>query len=250
MFRAAKNLINGLGGILIVTLAFMFIGANLILYGDSLSTNTYIDTNGGFGEYTGDAYIVVKNNEPTDIYNMGTEPRITLRPSAFGGKCDYAEAVITKDTLRNDKPNTDYMYSRLSGWRRVSLKQMLGADYSDTEYVFHQCQLVPYMLYGWETVEDGNYITGTCYLDEEAIQPIAQQIFDYVDSTGKVVWYIADPSFYSDEKLARGIHIQAMSEDGEFKLNVYCFNVHPDIVVDYKRGYTWKSLNWWVKKKW
>ena len=79
----------------------------------------------------------------------------------------------------------------------------------------------------------------TRYLNVEGMLPNEIEVVEYVKTTGKSVEYHVEPIYIDDDLVCRGVHIQALSEDGLFKKNVYCFNVQPHIAIDYKTGNSW-----------
>ncbi len=46
--------------------------------------------------------------------------------------------------------------------------------------------------------------------------------------------------FRGDERMARGVNLQAVSTDGSLDFNVYIYNVQPGVAFDYQTG-RWKS---------
>lgn len=63
-------------------------------------------------------------------------------------------------------------------------------------------------------------------------------VADYIKETGNHVAYRVTPVFCGDNLLASGVQIEAYSveDSGGICFNVYCFNLQPDIVIDYKDG--------------
>ncbi|MBW1606433.1 DNA/RNA non-specific endonuclease [Lactobacillus sp. Sy-1] len=53
---------------------------------------------------------------------------------------------------------------------------------------------------------------------------------------GERVIYQVQPIFRGSELMARGVHLQALSTNGELNFNVYLFNVQPGVVFDYSSG--------------
>ena len=65
------------------------------------------------------------------------------------------------------------------------------------------------------------------------------KVANYVESTGNHVLYRATPVYEGDNLLAGGVQLEAYSVEDKGKgvcFNVYCYNVQPDIVIDYSDG--------------
>ena len=57
----------------------------------------------------------------------------------------------------------------------------------------------------------------------------------------KKVIYEVTPIFKNDELMARGVHLQAISEDKSVNFNVYIFNIDDDYNFDYATGRSTKK---------
>lgn len=71
-------------------------------------------------------------------------------------------------------------------------------------------------------------------------------VADYVKETDNHVLYRVTPIFERDNLLVSGVQMEAKSveDNGDgISFNVYCYNVQPDIVIDYKTGESWKVGN-------
>ena len=69
--------------------------------------------------------------------------------------------------------------------------------------------------------------------------PFENAVADYVRDTGNHVLYRVTPDFQGSELVARGVQIEAYSveDNGEgICFNVYCYNIQPDIEIDYLTG--------------
>lgn len=53
---------------------------------------------------------------------------------------------------------------------------------------------------------------------------------------GKHIIYRVQPIFKSKDLMPRGVHLQAVSTDGKFHINVYLFNVQPGVIFNYRTG--------------
>lgn len=119
-----------------------------------------------------------------------------------------------------------------TGWHTVKY------DVVDGKYLYNRCHLIGYQLSG-ENANTKNLITGTRYLNVDGMLPFENMVADYVKETGNHVMYRATPVFEGDNLLASGVQIEAESveDKGEGILfNVYCYNVQPDVEIDYATG--------------
>lgn len=69
--------------------------------------------------------------------------------------------------------------------------------------------------------------------------PFEDLTADYVKETGNHVLYRVTPVFKGLELVARGVQMEAYSveDDGAgVCFNVYCYNVQPDVEIDYATG--------------
>lgn len=73
----------------------------------------------------------------------------------------------------------------------------------------------------------------------DGMLPFENMVADYVKETNNHVLYRVSPIFEGDNLVASGVQMEAMSvEDGGegILFNVFCFNVQPDITIDYRTG--------------
>ena len=98
-------------------------------------------------------------------------------------------------------------------------------------------------MIGWQlTGRDAdrrNLITGTRYMNVEGMLPYENEVAWYLRRTKNHVRYRVTPVFQGKELVARGVQIEAQSvEDGgrELCFNVFCYNVQPNVEIDYMTG--------------
>ena len=119
-----------------------------------------------------------------------------------------------------------------SGWHLAKY------DCVDGKYLYNRCHLIGYQLTA-ENANPCNLITGTRYLNVQGMLPFENMVADYVKETGKHVLYRVTPVFKGNNLVAHGVLMEAMStEDGgrSVLFNVYCYNVQPQISINYKTG--------------
>ena len=126
---------------------------------------------------------------------------------------------------------------------RESISGNTPTGFVNTQYEFvtggtlyHRCHLIAHRLTSSGEYNE-NLFTGTAYLNFGAMYKIESQLAEYITRTGNHVLYRVTPDFAGDELVCRGLVIEAQSvEDEEISFCVYCFNVQPGVVIDYRTG--------------
>ncbi len=80
-----------------------------------------------------------------------------------------------------------------------------------------------------------NLFTQTAFSNQKLQTYYERQVREALYSGQKVI-YQATPIFRGDEKMARGINLQAISTNGMLNFNVYLFNVQPGYKFNYQTG--------------
>jgi DNA-entry nuclease len=192
--------------------------------------DTTISTNDStYPSFNGQAYDVINNNEP-DFTEVSSEPYFETSELDSLGRCGEAKALVGLDTLSSEERGSIGMI-KPSGWQTVRYD-----DYISDKYLYNRGHLIMFAMYGNETNIAENLITETRYANSVTQLNFEKEVVEYIENTGKHVEYHVKPIFFDNELVARGIEIQALSEDGEFKLHVYVHNVQPNIEIDYKTG--------------
>ena len=76
-------------------------------------------------------------------------------------------------------------------------------------------------------------------MNVEGMLPFENMVADFIKESGFHVLYRVSPIFEENNVLASGVQIEAKSveDNGEGILfNVYCYNVQPEITIDYSTG--------------
>lgn len=195
-------------------------------------TTSYYASIDEIPEYSGTPYIAINNNEPEF-----TEKEITGRSfekySKLDrlGRCGVAVASVGKDIMPTEK-RSSISQIKPSGWQSVRY------DFVDGKSLYNRCHLIGYQLTG-ENANEKNLITGTRYMNVEGMLPFEDMVADYVKETDNHVMYRVTPVFQGDEIVARGVQMEGYSveDEGEgISFNVYCYNVQPQIMIDYATG--------------
>ncbi len=183
-------------------------------------------------QYDGSPYTVVNKNMPYfNISNYTSAAFEMYMPLDSLGRCTYAMAMLGRETLPADDRESIGSIEP-SGWHSVTYDCVPG------KYLYNRCHLIGYQLSA-ENANECNLITGTRYLNTEAMLPFENMIADYIAETNGHVLYRVTPFFDGDNLVAKGVLLEAMSyEDGGEGIcfNVFCHNVQPGVVIDYANG--------------
>ncbi|WP_167630100.1 DNA/RNA non-specific endonuclease [Listeria valentina] len=105
-----------------------------------------------------------------------------------------------------------------------------------SNWLYNRCHLIGYQLTG-ENNNLKNLMTGTRSLNTPYMLHYENQVAEYVKETGNQVRYRVTPIFRGEEKLARGIQLEAQSIQYQgLSFNVYIFNVQKGILLHYEDG--------------
>lgn len=186
--------------------------------------------------YSSEPYIEVNNNVPyftSDDYT--TESFETYSDLDDLGRCGVAYACIGKDLMPTEKRGSIGKV-KPSGWHTSNYNEYPGLV--DGNYLYNRCHLIAYMLAG-ENANEKNLITGTRYLNIDGMLPFEDKVHDYMlENEDNHVLYRVTPIFKDDNLVADGVLIEAYSveDNGKLQFCVFCYNVQPNIVIDYKTG--------------
>ncbi len=182
--------------------------------------------------YSGKPYAVINKNVPfftkADRVSRSYEKYSSLDNL---GRCGTAMANVGRDLMPTTKRGKIGQV-KPSGWHLAKY------DCVDGKYLYNRCHLIGYQLTA-ENANPCNLITGTRYLNVQGMLPFENMVADYVKETGKHVLYRVTPVFKGNNLVAHGVLMEAMStEDGgrSVLFNVYCYNVQPQISINYKTG--------------
>lgn len=177
-------------------------------------------------------FVALENNTPafTEEEKSETSYEFYSEQDALG-RCGEARACIGRDLMPTEKRG-EIGQVKPTGWKTARYDEV------DGKYLYNRCHLIGYQLSG-ENANEKNLITGTRYLNVQGMLPFENMVADYVRETGNHVLYRVTPIFEGENLLASGVEMEAESvEDGgeELSFHVYCYNVQPGIVIDYKTG--------------
>lgn len=178
------------------------------------------------------AYYVVNNHNPY----FADASQQTVSFEKYGerdslGRCTVVIANVGKDIMPTEDRGSIGSV-KPTGWHTVKY------DCVDGNYLYNRCHLIGYQLTG-ENANEDNLITGTRFLNINGMLPFENMVADYVVETNNHVMYRVTPIFVGDELLARGVLMEAYSVEDEgdgICFNVFCYNVQPQIELDYATG--------------
>ena len=187
-------------------------------------------------------YEVRNGNVPyfTDGDLQSAQPFQSFSELDAQGRCGVAFACLERSMM----PDRE----------REDLRDMYPSDWQQEEYpgivedgfLYNRCHLIAYQLTG-ENHNEKNIITGTRYLNVEGMFPFESEVASYLRlHPGNHVLYRVTPDFQGKELVARGVLMEAWSleDDGALAFCVYCYNVQPGILIDYRDGESEKDPEW------
>ena len=197
-------------------------------------------------DFHGDAYITINDNEPyfTEEEKNTKEIFENYSELDYLGRCGVAYATICKQLMPTEKrENISSIYP--SGWKYngKSNNNQYDKNMVDGTRIYNRCHLIGFQLAG-ENANKLNLITGTRYMNVDGMLPFENMVADYVKETDGTVLYRVTPIFDEDNLVASGVLMEAWSIDDNGDgvcFCVYCYNVQPGIIIDYKTGQNWIS---------
>ncbi len=182
--------------------------------------------------YSGEASVILNDNIPTftDKEKQTTQSFEKYSELDYLGRCGTATACLSHDTMPKEERG-DISSVRPTGWQNRKY------DFIDGDYIYHRCHLIGYQLSG-ENANERNLITGTAYMNIEGMLPYENRVASYIKKTGNHVMYRVTPVYNGDNLLASGVIMEAYSveDGGDVCFNVYCYNVQPNVEIDYATG--------------
>ncbi|MCI8621924.1 MAG: hypothetical protein HFJ50_09845 [Clostridia bacterium] len=197
--------------------------------------------------YNGNAYIELNNNMPEfEEKDFTTVPFEDYSDLDKYKRCGVAFANVCKEIMpkEGEKRKSISHIKNLSGWVQKEYPNIIG-----TKNLYNRCHLIGWQLSN-ENANIRNLMTGTAYLNQAMIKwenDIATYIKDNERENKKYyhVLYRVTPIFEGENKLASGVHMEAMSVEEREKgiyFNIYIYNVQPNIEIDYSTGESYEKL--------
>lgn len=193
--------------------------------------NTKFDYNKDVPAFSGKASIEVNNNTP--FFPKTNDTKVYKKYSDLDNlnRVGTCELVTGPEYLPKEKRG-DISHVKPTGWKQKKY------DFIDGKFLYNRCHLIGHQIAG-DNDDWRNLMTGTRYMNVDGMLPYENELADYIKSTKHHVKYRVSPIFIGDEKVARGVLMEARSiEDDGLKFNVFCYNVQPRVSIDYKSGYS------------
>lgn len=229
---------------ILVLLTFILCGCNaeVIHNADSITwnRNNLFDIS-TVPEYSGAPYVELNGNVPyfkKEEFNTDKSFE-EYSQLDYLSRCGSACGNISLDIMPQDKRESIGSV-KPSGWHTVRYD-----DIVEGKYLYNRCHLIAYMLAG-ENANEKNLITGTRYLNTEGMLPFEKAVEKYIEKTGNHVLYRVTPVFKSDNLVASGVVMEALSveDDGAgVQFNIYAYNVQPGIIIDYGTGESRRDID-------
>lgn len=190
----------------------------------------------GIPEFSGNAYYVINDNNPS-FSEVSSDYYFQTSELDSLGRCGQAKALVGPDSITSEERGSIGMI-KPSGWHTVRYDNLIS-----DKYLYNRGHLIMFKLWGNETNINTNLITETRYANATTQLYFENQILEYIYDTGAIVEYHVTPDFQDDELVARGVELEALSSDGGLKLHVYIYNVQPGIQIDYATGDSWEDTS-------
>ena len=148
-------------------------------------------------------------------------------------RCTVAFDCLGRETMPNGQKRGSISAIKPTGWKQARY------DCVDSETVMTRAHLAGYML-STENANANNLITGTRYLNADAMLSYEESTADYLDHhpEGHVLYRVT-PYFRGSNLMADGILMEAMSVEDKGKSHQYCvfiYNIQPGLTFRYETG--------------
>ena len=194
--------------------------------------------------YNGEEIVPINDNVPDFTgEEIGTSEYYEFSELDELGRAGCAKGCIGPSMLATEERGSIGMI-RPAGWHTAKY------EFVDGLYLYNRCHLIAYSLCG-VNADERNLITGTRYLNVEGMLGIENRVYWYVKDTGNHVFYRVTPRYLGNDLLAIGVQMEAYSVEDQGKalsLNMFCFNVQPGVLIDYKTGDNSLDPNYDVKR--
>ena len=183
-------------------------------------------------EYSGEAYIILNNNEPEfTIEDLTLESFEKYSNLDSLGRAGVAYANISKELMPTEERGSIGMI-KPTGWHTVKY------DNVDGKYLYNRCHLIGYQLTG-ENANEKNLITCTRYMNTVGMLEFENKVADYIKKTNNHVLYRVTPIYEGNNMLTDGVQMEALSVEDNgagIKFNVFVYNVQDGININYQTG--------------
>lgn len=183
-------------------------------------------------KFTGEMTIVINGGKPEfskdELKPVAWE---NYSPLDHLGRVGIANAVLGKETMPKEKRKS-IRHIRPSGWRQAMY------DFIPGKSLFNRSHLIGFQLSA-ENDNEQNLMTGTQTFNQDEMVPFENLVADYIRETNNHVRYRVTPIFSGNERIARGVQIEAFSIEDQgdgVQFNVFIHNVQKGVVINYLNG--------------
>jgi DNA-entry nuclease len=208
-----------------------------LTYKDNVSESVQYNTSVlASSQYSGSPFITLNNNIPRFFIFETKNVEAFENYSELDelGRCGVVYACLGKETMpTEDRESISSV--KPSGWKNKPY------DFVDGGWLYNRCHLIGFQLSG-EQANPKNLITGTRYFNVSGMLPFENMVADYIHETNNHVLYRVTPIYTGTNLVCEGVTIEALSleDSGEgICFYVFCYNVQPDIKIDYATGDNW-----------
>ena len=187
-------------------------------------------------KYSSKPYVEINNNIP-----YFTEEDLTAEVFEKYSELDSLgrSGVAIANICKEIMPSKDAERGEIGGVKPTGWVQKRYDNLIKDKYLYNRCHLIGWQLAG-EDANKNNLITGTRYLNTEGMLPFENEVAEYINKNeNNHVLYRVTPIFEGNNLLVSGVEMEAWSVEDNGKgvhFNVYCYNVQPEIVIDYATG--------------
>ena len=186
-------------------------------------------------EYSGKLSVELNDNIPSfSEYDLTHITGETYSDLDSLGRCGGAAAMLDRSMMPK-KEREEIGMILPSGWKQNKYPGIID---SEPPYLYHRCHLIAYALTG-QNANEKNLITGTQHMNIQGMRPYEVKVARYLDGNDHHVLYRVTPYFAGDERLCRGVEMEAYSvEDSgrDLCFHVFVYNIQPGIEIDYETG--------------
>ena len=188
--------------------------------------------------FDGVNYDVIINNNKTYFTDdeMTTSEYIKFSDLDSLNRCSSNIACVSNKTVANEERGSIGMY-KPSGWHTIRYDDVIK-----DKYLYNRSHIIMFKLYGNETNNEKNLITGTRYFnanEDHGMLHYEMLALNYVKNSGNHLMYRCTPIYEGDNLVASGILMEAKSvEDNGAGLEycVFVYNEQPGITIDHSDG--------------
>lgn len=220
-----------------------FIGNYLLFTFLCISSIFAAETHNSWNGDENTPYEIVNNNIPyfTEKQKKNTTYFIELEDLDSLGRTGVTFMNIEKDKL--PKTTREPISTvQPTGWKyngKSNNNKYKGVV--SGSYIYNRCHQLGYQFSGLNA-EKKNLFTGTRFININGQLPFEDDVTSYVKNTGNHCLYRCTPIFLDDNLICEGVRLEGWSveDNGEgICFNVFCYNVQPNITIDYATGQNW-----------